>query len=1035
MKILLLGAPLIMVNDAPLTITRRRSRAVLYFLAENTQPVMRERLLTMFWPHQERSAAQQSLRTALHSLRKTLDDWLIVTDEALALAPGVFVDVREQNAHLNPPADDPALLHSTLELYHGDFLTGVTLNSAPDFDDWQVTQSEHYRRLTIRGWAALSEQHIQAGDYAAAMGTLDRALALDELQEELQRSALRLHYWMGDRAGAIRRYERLRQVLTDEMGVPPMKETRDVYDAIINDKLEGPTPTQPTTPLTITSNQQAATARTIPHDALPFAGRSAELATLHNLISTTPHKLALIEGEPGIGKTRLAHEVIATTGATLLVGRAHELENTLPYQPVIEILRSVLALPGWNARFRQIAAALPGVWLTETARLLPELLPQSPAAAVPDEARLWEGVSQFLRTLAQHHPIMVLFDDLQWADTSTLGLLSYLVRKTASRRLIYFATLRTHAALSSPLAALLQTLTRTDQLLRIPLVRLDHHDIDQIAQRFSTAYAYPLGEWLTRSSEGNPYVLAELIRHLRTHNVLQANGQLDLTWLSSSPVVPQTVYSLIETRLAQLPEDARRVLDIAVAIGREFEFDVVYRAAELSETAALDALEHLTALGLVQPHSETSYTFDHHLTMEVAYREAGEVRHRLFHRRVAETLEVLHSEDDGQAGVIASHFIEGNTPERAVPYVLRAAQHATHLAAWSEAITFYERAYGIEKDDAQRLTILMALADTHFNAGHTVQASDTYQAALQLAETLDDDAHVYNTRLALAQSLLPQARFDEAVAIVEHYPPPHNAASTIFAVKAELTIGTALSLEGADLDDAAQHLRQGIAYLEHNDAIDPIYGAHLAFELGSVAAQQGDLEQAVELYRNALADAERSNHQEAALRTILAYNNLAYHLHLLNDPGAQELIEAGLEYAESVGMLTLQPYLFSTRGEILLAQGDLSAADAQFQQGLALAQQFSNLERVAGLTANRGRVALAQGDTTRAMHYLSTALARADAVGTRHLAARIRLWLVPLLPENEARIYLNEARAIAQNGRRQRLLDEIARLEHDIFGI
>ena len=128
-------------------------------------------------------------------------------------------------------------------------------------------------------------------------------------------------------------------------------------------------------------------------------------------------------------------------------------------------------------------------------------------------------------------------------------------------------------------------------------------------------------------------------------------------------------------------------------------------------------------------------------------------------------------------------------------------------------------------------------------------------------------------------------------------------------------------------------------------------------------------------------------------------------------------------------MLSFEPYLRSTLGEIALADGDLDAAEASFNQGLELAEQLPIPERVAGLTANLALVSIKRGQTALAIHRLSTALARADALGTRHLAAQIRIWLAPLLPPAEARATLAEARALAESGNRTRLLEQINRLE------
>jgi DNA-binding SARP family transcriptional activator len=245
LSIQLLGPPLIFLDDQPWAITRKKSRALLYYLAAHDQPLMREQILAVFWPDSERVSAQQVLRTTLHGLRQALGAALVTDDNTLSFAPDTDVDVRTFELNLQrptsnyqPPLSDlPAeRLTSTLRLYRGDFLAGFALSDSAEFDDWLTAQQEHYRRLAIRGYIALAGLHEQHQDYPAALEALDRALAFDPLQEDVQRSALRVHYLAGDRTGAIRRYATLRKLLDEEMGVPPMAETRALYDEIIRDQ-------------------------------------------------------------------------------------------------------------------------------------------------------------------------------------------------------------------------------------------------------------------------------------------------------------------------------------------------------------------------------------------------------------------------------------------------------------------------------------------------------------------------------------------------------------------------------------------------------------------------------------------------------------------------------------------------------------------------------------------------------------------------------------------------------------------------------
>jgi tetratricopeptide (TPR) repeat protein len=255
-----------------------------------------------------------------------------------------------------------------------------------------------------------------------------------------------------------------------------------------------------------------------------------------------------------------------------------------------------------------------------------------------------------------------------------------------------------------------------------------------------------------------------------------------------------------------------------------------------------------------------------------------------------------------------------------------------------------------------------------------------------------------------------------------------------FSCRPNFLAGTALSLEGADLDAAAAHLHR--AESKCLEECSPLMLAEIKFERGSLAAQQGDLKQAIDLYHESLKAAQTAFAEgadnRAIPRLVLAYNNLAYHLHLLGDPQALIYAETGLNLAREKGELTLQTYLLSTRGEIALAAGDLDLAQDCFLEGLALAERLSMLERIAGLTANLGLVEIQRNQHELAIHHLSTALARADALGTQHLATQIRIWLAPLLPATEAHQHLLEARAIAASGGRRKLLDEVARLEAEL---
>ena len=1027
LSILLLGPPQLLRDGAPVALPRRRARALVYYLAAQAAPVRREQLLALLWQDNERSAAQQQLRSTLHSVRRALGPAL-VGDDPLFIAPDVDVDQRA----LAAPQVGEAELAAALARYRDDFLAGFELPDAELFAEWLAAERERTRLLATRGLARLARMREQRADYAGALDALRRALGFDPLQEDVQRDAIRLHYLAGDRVGAIRRYEQLRELLDAELGVPPMRETQALYDAVVTDSLPHEKVTRWQSDKVTDAREAALTLSpgqlvTLSSDMLPFTGRDAELARLE--VATAAGRLALIEGEAGIGKTRLAEEFVARHGGLVLLGAARELEQSIPYQPLVAALRALVARPDWPALRERLG--LEPLWLAEAARLLPELARAEQAAAPPparpDEARLWEGVARLMLALARLAPVALVLDDLHWADASTLGLLGYLLRRIEGVPLRILATARP-AAPSTPLGALVTALTREGRLERMALRRLTPGETEALARSLSPAAASELAAWLQRSAEGNPYIIDELVRLARAEGILTPEGAVDARALLATPVVPQTVYSLIEARLARLSDAARRVLDAAVAAGREFEFELVARAAGLSESAALDALDELRAARLLEQLPDGRLRFDHTLTMEVAYREVGEPRHRALHRRLAEALEALHRDRlDDVAGLIASHFAEGGAPERAASFAMRAGRRAASVAAWAEAVAFYEQGLAGATPE-QRPAALLALGNALFLGGEAARATERYREALRLA---DGPAEARTTRLNLARALIPQGRFAEVIDLVRGLEP----STTDERWTALFIWGTALSIEGADLAEASLRLREAERIIVEQAAPDQTALAQVRFELGSVAAQQGDLPRAVAYYHEALSVADCAGQSATELESaltwrILARNNLAYHLLLLGDlPSATRYAAEGARLAEQWGAIGLQPYLHSTSGEIALALDDLDGAEAQFSTGLALAERLALPERVAGLTANLGLVALRRGQTSVAVQRLSTALSLADALGTRHLAAQVRLWLAPLLPPAAARAALAEARAIAESGSRRRLLAELAQVE------
>ncbi len=1020
-EIRLLGRPQLSLNGRSIDNLRRKNRALIFYVAAQEGQVARERLLSFFWPDHERTAAMPILRTMIHELRKNLGEAFYADDENIRLSPDAFIDLRDFSTALQSPSSNQKILTDALSLYRGEFLEGFSLSDSAQFDDWANSERERFQVIAMNGFARLARMHEEQGDFAIALELMQHALTFNLFQEDLQRDMMRLQYLNGDRAAVIRQYESLRKLLDEELGVPPMPETRTLYDSIINETLvvhaAGP------------SNQTLPTARTIEKAVLPLMGREVELEKLKGQLRSG--NLILLEGEPGIGKTRLATELIALqtrgmTSAIVLHGKSYELGQGLPYLPVLDALRELLARPDLISIFKRMH--LEHVWLAELSRLVPELLTRFPEIPPPtahaEEALIWEALCQLFRGLCRLGEVWLFLDDLHWADAATIGWLGYLIRNISSPSLILLSTSRPHEE-PAYLVTFLHSLIRENRLVQVQLSALPESVLQQMGVILSNKNNKELSGWLIENAEGNPFFIIELVRYAYSIGLLKQDGTLDMELLNLSPAIPATIQNLIQSRLLKLTENARQVLHISAIIGREFNFEIIRQVSSLPDGEILDSIDELQAAHLIVPLVDEKLAFDHYLTMQASLSDMTEPRRHFLHRHVAESLETIYqSELDPISGVIAQHFESGNLPQRAQAYLVRAGRHAAKLAAWVEAIAFYQQALTRETDDTKRAEILIAVGAAHFHKGDFAAASNDYQLALELLQACQDWSLLEDAYMGLAISLYPQARFGEAIDMAKRL---REKGPPELGLCAEFIWGASLGVESAHPQEAEAHLRKAEQLRREQAGTfeSKVTPTEIMYSLAGVFGQQGRHLEAIEQFREVLDIIERGEGTLDTLRNIMLYNNLGYYLHLCGDASAMGYVEKGIKLARERGSLSHLPYLYSTSGEIAMSNGDLDTAEKFFEEGLALANQIPIRERIAGMTANLGLVARQRGEIELARKRLQAALILVEPLGNHHLEARIQIWLAPMLPAEEARACLNSAQVLAEQGGLNGLLAEI----------
>ena len=722
----------------------RKAQALLVYIAMEPQPHSRAALAGLLWSNLAEPRARGNLRRVLTNLRHLVAQHLVITPQTIAFdtRSDYWLDVDDFKRL--PP-------RQALELYHGDFLAGFYVHNAPVFEEWMLGWQERLRIVLLQSLYELVTFHRARGEYYTAITYARQLLTFDPWREEIHRELMRLLVLTGQRSAALAQYEKCRQVLAEELNLEPLEETRALYEQVRDARTD--TLSTPSPPAQETTH-------------LPFTGREKEHATLITWWEQTQHgkgPLALVEGEAGIGKTRLVEEVARYAeahGATVLRGRCYEFGNGLPYQPIAESLRGYLRTLSASTATHPLPS-LEMVWWAELARLLPEVhvlhpnLPEpAPVSSEAARQRLFEAVAHLL-SASPTSPSLLFLDDLHWADQSTIDLLHYLVRRLQESPIWIVGTYRPgETQLKHPLMQLKLGLGRDRLVNLLPLEPLSSTAVLHIAhslvgERDSDAF----GTFLYQESEGNPFVLSELVEMSREEGMLReraAGWEFVHTRLRKAPSpLPAGVRDMILQRVSRLSEAARRLLTLAAVIGRRFDVTLLKAAAGQDADAVENGLHEWLDRHLVRPirHSplvdssladsqlHLSLDFSHDKIRAVIYQAAEPGQRQILHRRVGEALETSPTTVESHPGMLAHHWEQAGEPEKATTYLLRAGDQARLVYAHQEAVDYYQRALAhleaMGKQE-QAAHTLMKLGLTYHNAFDFRRAHQAYDDGFAL---------------------------------------------------------------------------------------------------------------------------------------------------------------------------------------------------------------------------------------------------------------------------------------------------------------
>jgi DNA-binding SARP family transcriptional activator/tetratricopeptide (TPR) repeat protein len=782
LKLYVLGSPRLELNDRPVEFERHKAFALLIYLAFSSQPLRRDTLATLFWPELDQTSARAALRRTLFSLSKCLPEGMLHADresiglpevqgnQHLWLDADLFHRLLGDWKHHGHPRSETcsACLRSLAEaasLYRGNFLAGFSLRDAPDFDDWQLFQAETFQRELEEALEHLADGHSAQREFGLAIHYVRRRLALDPFHEPAHCQLMSLYAWSGQRQAALRQYTECTRLLDRELGVTPQPATTQLYQAIKNNFLQTlPERTihvhAPTFRLEPFAHSEVHD-RDHPHleDTSPtfsmlnrivranLIGREKELTLLRDLWNKTldsEGQSLLASGEAGVGKTRLVQELVSVaekSGASVLIGQCDAIES-LPFGPIAQVIRTALD------RDDRDSANIPAYILSDLLSFAPQLrtryahIPHNPPLdPLFERKRLFDSFTFWVEILAQNQPILLLIEDIHWADSETIALLRHLaIQLKKSQLLLVFTYREKEVELMEDhgFQEFLLELNRQRNTSFLKLSRLDREATRQLLAAMLAA-AEVSDEFLDRiyeQTEGNPFYIEEVCKALIATGKLYYSGgswrRIDIQEIQ----IPETIRTAIQSRLRKAPTKIQEMLTAAAILGREFEFAALQKMTGWEEEALIRALEdaqNYQILEEVQRIGAIRFAFVHALIPFALRESLSGLRVQQLHRRAARVFEDQRPDD---YETLSHHFTAAGEWESAIRYNLLAAQRAESLYAYESAIQKFQAA-------------LQLLGMTLEQPGQRRQVLEQYGDALRLCDQYAEAVLSYQEALAL----------------------------------------------------------------------------------------------------------------------------------------------------------------------------------------------------------------------------------------------------------------------------------------------
>lgn len=1001
------------------SLTRTRAQTVAFLAMPAGRPHSREELAALLSSGVSNDAARTTLRQVLFGIRKAFGPMassLVVQGQTVWLDRAmVDVDVDVDRFKQAVSEGTPDALRRAADLYSGEFLAGMVVPEDSPFEEWLLTERERLRNLAEACLLKLVKYHRRRSETELAIQEALRLLAINPLQESVSRVLMDLYANSGRRGSALRQYQLCVTALQHELGVEPEPETQALYQAILR-----------------SPDRRRPAASSVVHGPLMsdtlLVGRAAELSVLCEALldARTGHgRVVTVLGEAGIGKTRLMTELASEASrrdVAVLVGYAYESEQALPFGPLADALR--------GARVSDDIALLDELGPSHRAHLA-HVLPEVQADVGSgdehaDDRRIFDSVASLVRLLAARRPLVMMLEDVHWADQMTVRLTTFLAHRLQAWPVVLVLTVRNDdLADLSHLVAALDELDREPHASRLvlpPLTRSSTETLVQALNRGGDPQALrSLAEYVWTISEGNPFVAMEVMRAAERHAATAA-----LT-------MPQRVREMVERRLDRLGEVSQHLVAVAAVIGRDFEFALLQRASGLAVDAAAAGVEELVRRRVVHGVGER-LDFVHSRIRETALARLLPHRRTMLSAAVVEALEALH---DGRLEsydvALAGHCRSAGLWDRAMLYSGRAGMRAASAGAWREAVALLREALDALEHlpeapgTAQlRADILLAIAMTRYSVGDLQGMLTTLQAAEAITRDSGDERRCRRALEGIAAAwcgLGDMSRALEAVerasalggdgsgtttivfqgALTYYFRGDYRRALEAARVEARIVGGghaslrrwgyrlsvrvrTWIVLSLAELGDFAEGLRTAdemLALVDTTNATDLFLAG---FARGRTHLLRGDWPQATAILEPLLPLCEVEGFRYVYWSRLASTLGLA-HVRSGRTEEGLALLQEAVTVDEALPLKYSQSLHLAYLAEGYLVAGDVAAADRSAGQALESARRHGQRGWEAWALRAQGEVARARGEGDAALRWYRAALKLARTLEMQPLAA------------------------------------------------